>query len=77
MATFVLLPGAAFDSWYWHLIAQELRTSSQDVVAVDLPVDDDASGSPSMPPLRSTQSVTARNSTCGTTRQCGPAPPGR
>jgi pimeloyl-ACP methyl ester carboxylesterase len=44
MATFVLLPGAASDSWYWHLVVPELRAAGHDVVAVDLPVDDDACG---------------------------------
>lgn len=44
MATLVLLPGAASDSWYWHLVVPELRAAGHDVVAVDLPVDDDASG---------------------------------
>lgn len=42
MATFVLLPGAGSDSWYWHLVVPELnRFDDHDVVAVDLPVTDD------------------------------------
>jgi pimeloyl-ACP methyl ester carboxylesterase len=44
MATFVLLPGAASDSWYWHLVTPELRAAGHEVVAVDLPVDDPHSG---------------------------------
>jgi pimeloyl-ACP methyl ester carboxylesterase len=44
MATFVLLPGAGSDSWYWHLVAPTLRDAGHEVVAVDLPVDDPASG---------------------------------
>jgi pimeloyl-ACP methyl ester carboxylesterase len=44
MATFVLLPGAGSDSWYWHLVAPELEAQGHDVVAVDLPVTDDAAG---------------------------------
>jgi len=44
MATFVLLPGAGSDSWYWHLVAPELEAAGHDVVAVDLPVADDAAG---------------------------------
>ena len=44
MATFVLLPGAGSDSWYWHLVAPRLQTAGHDVVAVDLPVDDPACG---------------------------------
>ena len=44
MACFVLLPGAASDSWYWHLVEPLLRAAGHDVVAVDLPVDDDTAG---------------------------------
>ncbi len=33
MATFVLLPGAASDSWYWHLVVPELRAAGHDVIA--------------------------------------------
>jgi pimeloyl-ACP methyl ester carboxylesterase len=41
MATFVLLPGAGSDSWYWHLVVPILEEAGHDVVAVDLPVTDD------------------------------------
>jgi pimeloyl-ACP methyl ester carboxylesterase len=44
VATFVFLPGAGSDSWYWHLVEHEVRAAGHDVVAVDLPVDDEASG---------------------------------
>ncbi len=44
MATFVLLPGAGSDSWYWHLVEPQLRAAGHDVVAVDLPVDDETAG---------------------------------
>jgi pimeloyl-ACP methyl ester carboxylesterase len=44
MATFVLIPGAGSDSWYWHLVVPELRAAGHDVVAVDLPCDDDSAG---------------------------------
>ena len=44
MATFVLLHGAGSDSWYWHLVDPELRARGHDVVAVDLPCDDDSAG---------------------------------
>ena len=44
MATFVLLPGAGSDSWYWHLVTPLLKAAGHDVVAVDLPVDDPGSG---------------------------------
>jgi pimeloyl-ACP methyl ester carboxylesterase len=44
MATFVLIHGAASDSWYWHLVAPELRANGHDVVTMDLPCDDDSAG---------------------------------
>lgn len=43
-ATFVLLPGAGSDSWYWHLVAPRLRAHGHGVIAVDLPCDDDSAG---------------------------------
>jgi pimeloyl-ACP methyl ester carboxylesterase len=44
MATFVLIPGAGSDAWYWHLVVPELEAAGHDVVAVDLPCADDAAG---------------------------------
>src|ERR1700694_1050566 len=44
MATFVLIHGAGSDSWYWHLVVPELRRRGHDVVASDLPADDDSAG---------------------------------
>jgi pimeloyl-ACP methyl ester carboxylesterase len=44
MATYVLIHGAGDVGWYWHLVADELRQRGQDVVAMDLPVEDDAAG---------------------------------
>ena len=44
MATFVLIHGAGSDSWYWHLLAPELRSRGHEVVAPDLPCDDDSAG---------------------------------
>jgi len=44
VATFVLIHGAGSSSWYWHLVDPELRDRGHDVVAVDLPCDDDAAG---------------------------------
>ncbi len=44
MATYVLLPGAGSDSWYWHLVVPELEARGHEVVAVDLPCDDDSAG---------------------------------
>ena len=41
MATFVLLPGAGCDAWYWHLVVPDLEAAGHDVLAVDLPVTDD------------------------------------
>ena len=44
MSTYVLLHGAGSDAWYWHLVAPRLRALGHDVVAVDLPCDDDSAG---------------------------------
>ena len=44
MATYVLIHGAGSDSWYWHLVAPELQARGHDVVAPDLPSNDDAAG---------------------------------
>ncbi len=44
MTTYVLIHGAASDSWYWHLLKDELRARGHDVVAPDLPCDDDSAG---------------------------------
>src|SRR5665213_3507885 len=44
MATYVLIHGAGSDSWYWHRVAPELRALGHEVVAVDLPCDDDSAG---------------------------------
>jgi pimeloyl-ACP methyl ester carboxylesterase len=44
MATYVLIHGAGADSWYWRPLAAVLRERGHDVVAVDLPVQDDVAG---------------------------------
>src|SRR5262245_43405758 len=44
MSTCVLIHGAGSDSWYWHLVGPELRARGHDVVAPDLPCDDDRAG---------------------------------
>jgi pimeloyl-ACP methyl ester carboxylesterase len=44
MATFVLLPGAGGESWYWHLVAPELRARGHEVLTPDLPAGDDSAG---------------------------------
>jgi hypothetical protein len=44
VATYVLLPGAGSDPWYWHRVTPLLEERGHAVVAVDLPVDDDRAG---------------------------------
>jgi len=44
VATFVLIHGAGDVGWYWHVVEAELRRRGHDVVAPDLPVEDDAAG---------------------------------
>ena len=44
MASYALIHGAGDVGWYWHLVAAELRERGQDVVAMDLPADDDSAG---------------------------------
>jgi pimeloyl-ACP methyl ester carboxylesterase len=46
MATFVLIHGAGDVGWYWHLVEAELRERGHDVMAPDLPCDDDSAGLP-------------------------------
>jgi len=43
-ATYVLIHGAGSDAWYWHRVVPRLEALGHDVVAVDLPCDDDAAG---------------------------------
>ena len=43
-STYVLIHGAGSDAWYWHLVEPGLRARGHDVVAVDLPCDDDSAG---------------------------------
>jgi pimeloyl-ACP methyl ester carboxylesterase len=42
--TYVLLPGAGGDSWYWHLVAARLRARGHQVLTPDLPAGDDGAG---------------------------------
>jgi pimeloyl-ACP methyl ester carboxylesterase len=44
MATFALIHGAGDVGWYWHLVEAALVERGHDVVAPDLPCDDDAAG---------------------------------
>lgn len=46
MTTFVLVPGAGGDGWYWHRVVPLLREAGHDAFAVDLPGDDPAAGLP-------------------------------
>ena len=46
MATYVLIHGAGDVGWYWHLEEAELRAPDHDVVAPDLPCEDDSAGLP-------------------------------
>jgi 2-hydroxychromene-2-carboxylate isomerase/pimeloyl-ACP methyl ester carboxylesterase len=43
-ATYVLLPGAGGESWYWYLVTPELRARGHEVVTPDLPAADDRAG---------------------------------
>jgi pimeloyl-ACP methyl ester carboxylesterase len=43
-ATFVPIHAAGDGAWTWHLVAEELRKRGHDVVAIDLPADDDSAG---------------------------------
>jgi len=45
MTTYVMIHGAADSAWYWHLVSAELRERGHDVVAMDLPCDDESAGS--------------------------------
>jgi pimeloyl-ACP methyl ester carboxylesterase len=44
MTTFGLIHGAGDGGWYWHLVEAELRSHGHDVVAPDLPADDESAG---------------------------------
>jgi pimeloyl-ACP methyl ester carboxylesterase len=46
MSTFVLIHGAGDVGWYWHLVEAELRRRGHDVVAPDLPNEDETAGLP-------------------------------
>jgi pimeloyl-ACP methyl ester carboxylesterase len=37
VATFVLIPGAGSDGWFWHLVNERLAAHGHHVIAVDLP----------------------------------------
>jgi pimeloyl-ACP methyl ester carboxylesterase len=44
MTTFVLLPGAGSDSWFWHSLTPLLEAEGHRVIAVDLPWADESAG---------------------------------
>ncbi|MGW6171867.1 alpha/beta fold hydrolase [Arthrobacter sp. NPDC055138] len=44
MATFVFIHGAGDVGWYWHLVKAQLRSRGHDVVAPDLPSEDETKG---------------------------------
>jgi pimeloyl-ACP methyl ester carboxylesterase len=46
MGNYVLVHGAASDSWYWHRVVPLLEERGHSVVAADLPSDNDSAGFP-------------------------------
>jgi pimeloyl-ACP methyl ester carboxylesterase len=44
MGTYVLIHGGGGSSWDWHLLEPELRALGHDVVAPDLPIEDEKAG---------------------------------
>lgn len=44
VTTFVLVPGAGGQAWYWHRLVPELRARGHDAIAVDLPAADNGAG---------------------------------
>jgi pimeloyl-ACP methyl ester carboxylesterase len=44
VSTFVLIPGAGGDSYYWHLVVPLLEAEGHEVIAPDLPTGDDSAG---------------------------------
>ena len=44
MTTYVLIHGAGGTAWSWHLVTEQLEARGHEVVAVNLPCDDDAAG---------------------------------
>jgi pimeloyl-ACP methyl ester carboxylesterase len=44
MATYAFIHGAGDVGWFWHLVGGELRDRGHEVVAPDLPCEDDSAG---------------------------------
>ena len=42
--TYVLIPGAGCTPWHWHPLTAELEARGEEVIAVDLPCDDESAG---------------------------------
>lgn len=42
--TYVLIPGAGGDAYYWNAVERELQQRGHDVIAVEVPTDDEAAG---------------------------------
>ena len=43
-STYILVPGAGGDAFYWHRVVPLLRDAGHEAVAVDLPAGDDGAG---------------------------------
>ena len=43
-STYILVPGAGGDAFYWHLVVPLLRDAGHEAVAVDLPAGEDGAG---------------------------------
>src|SRR3954469_14519859 len=44
MTTYVLIPGAGGDAWYWHRLGPELERASHTAIPVELPAGDKEAG---------------------------------
>ncbi|MBU2669510.1 alpha/beta hydrolase [Actinoplanes bogorensis] len=44
MTTYVLVPGAGGQAWYWHRVVPELERRGHEVIAVELPTGDETAG---------------------------------
>jgi thioesterase domain-containing protein len=44
MTTYVLIPGAGGEAWYWHLVVPRLEAAGHRAVAVELPASDPDAG---------------------------------
>lgn len=44
MTTFLLIPGAGGQAWYWHRLVPELHRRGHHAIAVDLPAADESAG---------------------------------